>query len=59
MGGTEYAYSWETKGLERRLDALEERLTRRDQQRLQNAFVLFWTGWGAGIGALVTAAALS
>jgi hypothetical protein len=59
MRTTEHAYGWEVNGLARRLDALEERLNRRDRERLQNAVLVFWTLWGVAIGAMVVLAALN
>jgi hypothetical protein len=45
----EHAYGWEVEGLSRRLDVLEERLARRDRERLENAMMLFWVVWVAAM----------
>jgi hypothetical protein len=63
---TEHAQGWEVDGLGRRVDALEERLDRRDRERLerqQNRFnglmLLFWLVWAAAMGGMVVLAAQS
>jgi hypothetical protein len=59
MRTTEHACGWEVDGLARRLDALEERLNRRDRERLQNAMLVFWMVWIAAIASLATLAVVS
>jgi hypothetical protein len=59
MRMTEQAYSWEVKGLERRLTAVEERLNRRDRERFRNALLLLWLLGGTAVAGLVVLAALS
>jgi hypothetical protein len=59
MRTTEQVYRWEVDGLARRLEALEDRLRRRDQDRLQALALGFWMLWAAAISAMVMAAALT
>jgi len=59
MRATEQVYKWEVDGLARRLEALEERLRRRDEDRLQNMALVFWMLWAAAMSAMVTASALT
>lgn len=47
------APQWEVDALARRLERVEERLDRRDQERIRNGMLLFWVVWAIGIAGIV------
>jgi hypothetical protein len=59
MRSTEHVYRWEVDDHSRRLDRIEERLARRDQERMRNTVLLFWFLWAAMIAAMAVVAAQS